>query len=204
MNGEQPLVRIIDDEESIREALSFLLGNEGWKTIGYENADTFLRSDSPSTPGCVILDIRMPGMSGLDAQKIMKDRGFVLPIIFLSAHGDIDTAVDTMRLGAFDFIQKPIDPERMTKTVERAIRESIRRSRGILSSEVIAERVNLLTHRERQILQFAQAGLTNKKIAEALNIREKTVESFKTSIFKRFGDSSMKELRTMLGMEPKI
>lgn len=91
MNGEQPLVRIIDDEESIREALSFLLGNEGWKTIGYENADTFLRSDSPSTPGCVILDIRMPGMSGLDAQKIMKDRGFVLPIIFLSAHGDIDT-----------------------------------------------------------------------------------------------------------------
>ena len=109
MNGEQPLVRIIDDEESIREALSFLLGNEGWKTIGYENADTFLRSDSPSTPGCVILDIRMPGMSGLDAQKIMKDRGFVLPIIFLSAHGDIDTAVDTMRLGAFDFIQKPIE-----------------------------------------------------------------------------------------------
>ena len=203
MNGEQPLVRIIDDEESIREALSFLLGNEGWKTIGYENADTFLRSDSPSTPGCVILDIRMPGMSGLDAQKIMKDRGFVLPIIFLSAHGDIDTAVDTMRLGAFDFIQKPIDPERMTKTVERAIRESIRRSRGILSSEVIAERVNLLTHRERQILQFAQAGLTNKKIAEALNIREKTVESFKTSIFKRFGATS-KELRTMLGMEPKI
>ena len=193
MNGEQPLVRIIDDEESIREALSFLLGNEGWKTIGYENADTFLRSDSPSTPGCVILDIRMPGMSGLDAQKIMKDRGFVLPIIFLSAHGDIDTAVDTMRLGAFDFIQKPIDPERMTKTVERAIRESIRRSRGILSSEVIAE-----------ILQFAQAGLTNKKIAEALNIREKTVESFKTSIFKRFGATSMKELRTMLGMEPKI
>ena len=204
MNGEQPLVRIIDDEESIREALSFLLGNEGWKTIGYENADTFLRSDSPSTPGCVILDIRMPGMSGLDAQKIMKDRGFVLPIIFLSAHGDIDTAVDTMRLGAFDFIQKPIDPERMTKTVERAIRESIRRSRGILSSEVIAERVNLLTHRERQILQFAQAGLTNKKIAEALNIREKTVESFKTSIFKRFAATSMKELRTMLGMEPKI
>ena len=204
MNGEQPLVRIIDDEESIREALSFLLGNEGWKTIGYENADTFLRSDSPSTPGCVILDIRMPGMSGLDAQKIMKDRGFVLPIIFLSAHGDIDTAVDTMRLGAFDFIQKPIDPERMTKTVERAIRESIRRSRGILSSEVIAERVNLLTHRERQILQFAQAGLTNKKIAEALNIREKTVESFKTSIFKRFVATSMKELRTMLGMEPKI
>lgn len=204
MNGEQPLVRIIDDEESIREALSFLLGNEGWKTIGYENADTFLRSDSPSTPGCVILDIRMPGMSGLDAQKIMKDRGFVLPIIFLSAHGDIDTAVDTMRLGAFDFIQKPIDPERMTKTVERAIRESIRRSRGILSSEVIAERVNLLTHRERQILQFAQAGLTNKKIAEALNIREKTVESFKTSIFKRFGATSMKALRTMLGMEPKI
>lgn len=204
MNGEQPLVRIIDDEESIREALSFLLGNEGWKTIGYENADTFLRSDSPSTPGCVILDIRMPGMSGLDAQKIMKDRGFVLPIIFLSAHGDIDTAVDTMRLGAFDFIQKPIDPERMTKTVERAIRESIRRSRGILSSEVIAERVNLLTHRERQILQFAQAGLTNKKIAEALNIREKTVESFKTSIFKRFGATSMKELRMMLGMEPKI
>ena len=191
MNGEQPLVRIIDDEESIREALSFLLGNEGWKTIGYENADTFLRSDSPSTPGCVILDIRMPGMSGLDAQKIMKDRGFVLPIIFLSAHGDIDTAVDTMRLGAFDFIQKPIDPERMTKTVERAIRESIRRSRGILSSEVIAERVNLLTHRERQILQFAQAGLTNKKIAEALNIREKTVESFKTSIFKRFGATSI-------------
>ena len=155
-------------------------------------------------PDIVFSDIRMPGMSGLDAQKIMKDRGFVLPIIFLSAHGDIDTAVDTMRLGAFDFIQKPIDPERMTKTVERAIRESIRRSRGILSSEVIAERVNLLTHRERQILQFAQAGLTNKKIAEALNIREKTVESFKTSIFKRFGATSMKELRTMLGMEPKI
>ena len=101
------LVRIVDDEEDLRDALGFVLDMEGWKTVSYARADDFLKGDSPSVPGCVVLDVRMPGMSGIEAQHAMNERGIALPIIFLTGHGDVDMAVGAVQDGAFDFLLKP-------------------------------------------------------------------------------------------------
>lgn len=101
------LVRIVDDEADLREALSFVLDMEGWKTVTYGRAEDFFTGDSPSEPGCVVLDVRMPGMSGIEAQHEMRSRGIALPIIFLTGHGDVDMAVGAVQDGAFDFLLKP-------------------------------------------------------------------------------------------------
>lgn len=103
---EHALVRIVDDEADLREALSFVLDMEGWKTVTYGRAEDFFTGDSPSEPGCVVLDVRMPGMSGIEAQHEMRSRGIALPIIFLTGHGDVDMAVGAVQDGAFDFLLK--------------------------------------------------------------------------------------------------
>ena len=114
------LVRIVDDEADLREALSFVLDMEGWKTVTYGRAEDFFTGDSPSEPGCVVLDVRMPGMSGIEAQHEMRSRGIALPIIFLTGHGDVDMAVGAVQDGAFDFLLKPVDNERFLNSVGRA------------------------------------------------------------------------------------
>ena len=111
------LVRIVDDEADLREALSFVLDMEGWKTVTYGRAEDFFTGDSPSEPGCVVLDVRMPGMSGIEAQHEMRSRGIALPIIFLTGHGDVDMAVGAVQDGAFDFLLKPVDNERFLNSV---------------------------------------------------------------------------------------
>lgn len=114
---EHALVRIVDDEADLREALSFVLDMEGWKTVTYGRAEDFFTGDSPSEPGCVVLDVRMPGMSGIEAQHEMRSRGIALPIIFLTGHGDVDMAVGAVQDGAFDFLLKPVDNERFLNSV---------------------------------------------------------------------------------------
>lgn len=113
------LVRIVDDEADLREALSFVLDMEGWKTVTYGRAEDFFTGDSPSEPGCVVLDVRMPGMSGIEAQHEMRSRGIALPIIFLTGHGDVDMAVGAVQDGAFDFLLKPVDSAFSTRSPVR-------------------------------------------------------------------------------------
>ena len=102
----EPLLRLVDDDAAVLEGLAYILEGEGWKVRTYDSAEKFLREDAPSVPGCLILDINMPGMNGLDLQRTMRDRGYGLPIIFLTGHGDIDVAISTIRLGAVEFLQK--------------------------------------------------------------------------------------------------
>mgnify|MGYP002533412128 CR=1 FL=1 len=133
------LVRIVDDEADLREALSFVLDMEGWKTVTYGRAEDFFTGDSPSEPGCVVLDVRMPGMSGIEAQHEMRSRGIALPIIFLTGHGDVDMAVGAVQDGAFDFLLKPVDNERFLNSDREAAERS-----GIAQRTMEVHRANIL------------------------------------------------------------
>lgn len=164
---EHALVRIVDDEADLREALSFVLDMEGWKTVTYGRAEDFFTGDSPSEPGCVVLDVRMPGMSGIEAQHEMRSRGIALPIIFLTGHGDVDMAVGAVQDGAFDFLLKPVDNERFLNSVACAAWVSAAAAAG-LPGEDSLERLAALTKRERSLAQLiALASRTAKRLNEA-------------------------------------
>lgn len=145
---EPPLIRIVDDEERMRESLAFMLRQEGFECAMYPSAEAFLREDSPSRPGCLLLDVQMDGMTGLELQEEMNRRGMTLPIVFLSAHGDLDMAVDTMRRGAAAFIQKTADRARLMEAIVSAVERSSAPSKN--PGEEIA-RWQSLTDREREV-----------------------------------------------------
>lgn len=196
--SEAPLVRVVDDEAGVRDALAFLFGNEGWRVATYPDARSFLADDAPSAPGCLVLDVKMPGMTGMELQAELVRRGFIAPIVFLSAHGDIDMAVKAMRVGAFDFIPKPIDPPRLLKAVADAVAEDRRRRLGLPTEAALKARFGQLTERERQILRHAVRGLSNREIAEALNVSPKTVEAHKTAVFRRLDVQGAAEAKALL------
>lgn len=195
---ETPLVRVVDDDPGVRDALAFLLGNEGWCVATYPDAESFLVGDAPSDPGCLVLDVKMPGMTGPELQAELVRRGFIAPIVFLSAHGDIDMAIKAMRVGAFDFIPKPIDPPRLIKAVADAVAEDRRRRLGLPTEAALKARLSQLTERERQILRYAVRGLSNREIAEALNVSPKTVEAHKTAVFRRLDVQGAAEAKALL------
>ena len=115
------LIRIVDDDAEMRESLEFLLSTEGWKSRSYASAEAFLETNDVMVPGCLILDIRMPGLSGLQLQELLKKKDYSLPILFITAHGDITMAVEAVKNGAFDFLPKPLDDEKLLASVEKAI-----------------------------------------------------------------------------------
>ena len=129
------LIRIVDDDAEMRESLEFLLSTEGWKSRSYASAEAFLETDDVMVPGCLILDIRMPGLSGLQLQELLKKKDYSLPILFITAHGDITMAVEAVKNGAFDFLPKPLDDEKLLASVEKAISDAAKR--------VFAERLGI-------------------------------------------------------------
>lgn len=129
------LVRIVDDDDSLRDALRFVLETEGWRVADYRSANDFFRGDTPSVPGCVVMDVRMPGLTGIEAQAVMNERGFSLPVIFLTGHGDIDMAVMALHEGAADFIQKPVDNERLLAVIASTAFESLSGAGAVLDGE---------------------------------------------------------------------
>ena len=160
------LVRIVDDEADLREALSFVLDMEGWKTVTYGRAEDFFTGDSPSEPGCVVLDVRMPGMSGIEAQHEMRSRGIALPIIFLTGHGDVDMAVGAVQDGAFDFLLKPVDNERFLNSVACAAWASAAAAAG-LPGEDSLERLPSLNVSVRSPNSLRSASRTAKRLNAA-------------------------------------
>ena len=170
------LVRIVDDEADLREALSFVLDMEGWKTVTYGRAEDFFTGDSPSEPGCVVLDVRMPGMTGLELQDLLDSRGFRIPVIFVTGHGDVDMAVGAVQDGAFDFLLKPVDNERFLNSVACAAWASAAAAAG-LPGEDSLERLAALTKRERSLAQLIALGLAKPLNEAALrSVRWKCTE----------------------------
>ena len=184
------LVRIVDDEADLREALSFVLDMEGWKTVTYGRAEDFFTGDSPSEPGCVVLDVRMPGMSGIEAQHEMRSRGIALPIIFLTGHGDVDMAVGAVQDGAFDFLLKPVDNERFLNSVACAA----------WASAAAAARLAALTKRERSLAELIALGLTNREAAERSGIAQRTMEVHRANILRKLGVKTPEDIRRLLEM----
>ena len=179
------LIRIVDDDEDMRESLSFLLESEGWKCAAYASAREFLIEDAASVPGCLILDVQMAGMTGIELQHEMNRRGNTLPIIFLTGHGDIDMAVTAMIDGAANFIQKPPESGKLLAAIETCVSQSLKNAEGTSSPAVLRQRLSLLTRRELEIAELVAAGLTSRQIAERLGISERTVEVHRSSLHQK-------------------
>lgn len=192
------LIRTVDDDPAMREALEFMLTAEGWRVKTYENGRAFLTDDAPSTPGCAILDVRMPGMSGLELQQEMNARGYALPIIFLTGNGDIDMAVSAMRDGAVDFVQKPVRQERLLKAIARAVTRSVSETGAVETEGAIRAKVQELTDREREIAELIGKKLTNRQISERTGITVRTVEVHRAAIIRKLGVRNPDEIERYL------
>lgn len=181
----QALIRVVDDDQDFRDGLCFMLDAKGWRAVGYPSAKAFLAADAPSESGCLILDIRMPGISGIELQAEMKRRGLDLPIIILTGHADIDSAVRTLKMGAVDFLQKPIDPEILFESVSEAVKLSVVQRLGGLDRKALCGVLAGLSSRECQIIRFLEEGLVNSAIAERLNLTVKTVQNYRNNVYRK-------------------
>lgn len=188
------LIRIVDDDTDLLEATELMLTFSGWRVKCYASASEFLAGDAPSDPGCLILDIRMPDMTGIELQAELNARHYDLPIIVLTGHANVDIAVTTFRAGAFDFLQKPVDEEALMDVIARAAGESLRKKRGIPVGEDLKRRLETLTAREATVLQYMREGLNTRGIAERLGISERTVYEYRTVIYQKLGTKDVDAL----------
>lgn len=199
---DEPTVFVVDDDEAVSDALSDLLGSVGRRAEVFRSARGFLDACDPERPGCVLLDIRMPGMSGLELQERLRAQGVFIPVIILTGHGDTATAVRAMKAGAFDFIEKPFNEQALLDTVERAITLDLEQRETQTKRAHVASRLSRLTAREQQILNHIVAGQSNRLIAEDLGISEKTVEAHRARVMKKTGVRTLAELVRMTVEQP--
>ena len=196
-NYAKPVVCIVDDDEAVRDSLSLLLKSVGTECLTFENAVQFLDSGLGITNGCLILDIRMPGMSGMELQQKLKELGNELPIIFITGHGDIPMAVEAMKLGAIEFIQKPFREQDLLDCINRALQESSQREANHTEVQAIRDRIATLTPREREVMQMVIAGKANKVIAYDLDLSQRTVEIHRAHVMEKMQARSLPELVKM-------
>ena len=181
----KPLVRGIDDDDAMRRSWAFLIEGEGWDVAVYSDALDFISSGDFQRPGCLVLDVRMPRMSGLELQDKMRELGIDLPIIFISGHGDIDMAVRTLKLGAVDFLQKPVDDQRLLTAIGSAVMNNLNHRRTEMELSSFRSRLMQLTQREREVIRMVAHGMSNKQVAENLGISEKTVQVHRGSAYRK-------------------
>ena len=195
---DKPLIRVIDDDDAMRNSWAFLIEGEGWDVKTYADAITFLSSNDYIRPGCLLLDVRMPHMSGLELQLKLREAGCDLPIIFISGHGDIDMAVKTMKDGADDFLSKPVTPERLLDAIEKAVKRDARIRTESAALEQARAAFRRLSAREQEVAMGVARGLLNKQIAYELNISEKTVIAHRSSLCKKLGARTAADITRML------
>lgn len=187
-------VYAVDDELQVLDALEFALEASGWNVKTFTDSKEFLDNFDPTTPGCIILDVRMPELSGPDVQQELNERSSTVPIVFLSGHGDMNTAIHAFRQGAFDFLQKPVDLGELIEVLERAIQESIRNFQAWEQSSPEAKYAKL-TERQKQVLKDLAYGLESRRIAEHLNISGRTLQRHRQNVMKILGLRSTEEAK---------
>lgn len=196
MTAKDP-VHIVDDDEAIRDSLSFLLDSAGWETRLWDSAESFLTEAADAQAACLITDVRMPGMSGLELVQALSAKGFSAPMIVMTGHGDIPLAVEAMKAGVVDFLEKPLDDDLLLRAIETAV------ARGPASPDEdpetlrIRERFETLSPRERDVLQGVVAGKPNKVIAYDLGISPRTVEVYRAGLMTKMAAGSLSDLVRM-------
>jgi two-component system, LuxR family, response regulator FixJ len=205
MKERPATVFIVDDDNGVRGSIRLLLKSVNLQTTPFASAQEFLAAYSPDQPGCLILDIRMPGMSGLELQQELNHRGAVIPVIFISGHGDIPMAVAAMQQGAFDFLTKPFRDQELIDRVQRALQQDAQYRRGLREAHQVKERLAHLTPREREVLDLLTQGKQNKAMAADLDLSQRTVEIHRAHIMEKMGARSIAQLvRMVLDPENKI
>ncbi len=193
-------VFIVDDDPSVRDALGLLLGIHDYRVAMFADADSYLRAFKPHWRGCLLLDIRMPGMDGLTLQRTLLDQGAALPVVIMTGHGDVDSARAAFRAQAVDFLEKPIDEGRLLAAIGEAFSRQRETLDAAASRDQARRRIDGLTQREREVMERVVAGRHNREIAAELAISPRTVEVHKARMMDKLGVASVAELvRLSLG-----
>jgi len=198
MTDIQQTVYVVEDDEAVRDSLELLLQSDDKPVKTYDSATAFLKSYSDAMAGCIVLDIRMPGMDGMELQKKLNDKHSILPIIFVTGHGDVPMAVDAMKEGAIDFIQKPYREEALLEKIEAALVQDRQQRKRLGEKQEIVRRVKSLTPREHEIMDRMIAGQANKVIAIELEISQRTVEIHRSRVMHKMGTHSLAHLVRMV------
>ena len=187
-------VYVIDDDEAMRDSLDFLLDSSGFDVVLFENAQSFLDALPNLALGCVVSDVRMPGIDGIELLKRMKALQSPYPVIIMTGHGDVPLAVEAMKLGAVDFLEKPFEDDRLITMIETAIRQAEPATKSEALTQDIVARIATLSPRERQVMNGLVAGLSNKLIARDYEISPRTIEVYRANVMTKMQASSLSEL----------
>jgi two-component system, LuxR family, response regulator FixJ len=198
MKEPSPIVFVVDDDEAVRSSLRLLLKSVGLAASALPTAQEFLDTYRPQQPGCLVLDVRMPGMSGMELQQQLNVRGAVIPVIFISGHADIPMAVEAMQQGAFDFLQKPFRDQDLIDRIQRALAKDQSNRAELQQRTQIRERLESLTPREREVLDLVTSGKPNKVMAGDLGVSQRTVEIHRARVMEKMGATSLAQLVRMV------
>ena len=191
---EEAYVFIVDDDASVRDSLRWLIESVQLKVLSFNSAQEFLDGYKNQQTGCVVLDVRMPGISGLDLQEELRQQGFVLPVIIITGHADVPMAVRAFKSGAYDFIEKPFNDQHLIDRIQQAIEKSRSQKVSIQRQQEAANRLKKLSSREKQVLDCIVAGSSNKTMARELEISVKTIETHRANLMSKMKAGSISEL----------
>jgi RNA polymerase sigma factor (sigma-70 family) len=192
------IVFVVDDDPSVRSSLKFLLSTVGLQVESFDSADAFLRKNPPDAPSCLVLDVRLPGLSGLDFQRELATRGIRIPIIFLTGHGDIPMSVRAMKAGAIEFLTKPFRDQDLLDAVRVALERDRARREQDKDVQVLQRRFGSLTSREQEVISMVVSGMLNKQIADQLGTAESTVKVQRSRAMEKMRAESLVDLIRMI------
>jgi len=192
-----PTIFVVDDDQAMRQSLTWLIESVGMAVETFDSANAFLGSYYPGRAGCLLLDVRMPGMSGLDLQGYLNQHEIYIPVIIITGHGDVHMAVSALKAGAVDFIEKPFDDEALLESVQKALTLDQHQRSVQAERAEIAARLSLLTPREHEVMDMVTDGQSNKWIAKQLGVSAKTVEAHRAKVMEKMSADSLAELVRM-------
>jgi FixJ family two-component response regulator len=194
MTSIEPIAHVVDDDSAVRDALAIHLSMAGIPVKSFGSAEEFLENLAPDQPGCAVVDIRMPGMSGLELQQEMLRRGLTMPVIVITGHGDVPAAVTAFRAGAVDFLQKPFDEDLLIARIREAFAKDAQQRQAVGELAEIKQRIATLSPREKQVMEMVADGHSNKVVAMQLGIGVRTVETHRARVMEKTGAQSVSEL----------